>query len=68
MIVQSINEETKTVYTTWFSDSRECEEGEFPANSLDRANPPKTAAKKPAASAKAKPGRKPTVNNAVKKR
>jgi hypothetical protein len=63
MIVQSIEEETKTINTTWFSDSHECQEGSFPASSLDRAEPPKTAAKKPAASFKAKPSKKPVANN-----
>jgi hypothetical protein len=46
VIVQSIEEETKTVNTTWFSDSHECQEGSFPASSLDRAEPPKPAGRK----------------------
>jgi hypothetical protein len=45
MVVQSIEEETKMVNTTWFSDSHECQEGIFPASSLDRYEAPKTASK-----------------------
>jgi len=55
MVVQSIEEATKMVNTTWFSDSHECQEGLFPASSLDRYEPSKkasTKAKKPAAKAK----------------
>ena len=43
MVVQSIDEEAKTVNTTWFSDTHECQEGTFPASSLERAEPPKTS-------------------------
>ena len=57
MIVQSIDEETKTVVTTWFSDHNECQEGLFPGSALDRADPPK--AKAPGKTAAAGPkGRK----------
>jgi hypothetical protein len=54
MVVQSIEEDTKMVNTTWFSDSHECQEGLFPASSLDRyeASKSSTKAKKPAAKAK----------------
>ena len=45
MIVQSIDEESKLVATTWFSDHHECQEGFFPASALDRAEQPKTAPK-----------------------
>ena len=46
MVVQSVEEDTKMVNTTWFSDSHECQEGLFPASSLDRYEaPPKTASK-----------------------
>ena len=37
MIVNSIEEETKTAYTIWFSDRNECQEGSFPGSALDRA-------------------------------
>ena len=48
MIVQSINEETKMVNTTWFSDTHECQEGTFPASALERAELQKTSTvKKP---------------------
>jgi hypothetical protein len=48
MIVQSIDEETKMVNTTWFSDTHECQEGTFPASALERAEPPKpSTAQKP---------------------
>ena len=49
MVVQSIEVETKTVITVWFSDSNEYQEGAFPASALDRVEAkaaPK--AKKPA--------------------
>jgi len=45
MVVQSIDESTKMVNTTWFSDSHECQEGLFPASSLDRYEAPKAASK-----------------------
>ena len=50
MVVQSIEEDTKMVNTTWFSDTHECQEGLFPASSLDRyeASKSSTKAKKPA--------------------
>jgi hypothetical protein len=45
MVVQSIEEDTKMVNTTWFSDNHECQEGLFPGSSLDRYEGPKTAPK-----------------------
>jgi hypothetical protein len=45
MVVQSVEEETKMINTTWFSDSHECQEGAFPASSLDRYEAPKAASK-----------------------
>ena len=45
MVVQSVEEDTKMVNTTWFSDSHECQEGMFPASSLDRYEAPKAASK-----------------------
>ena len=60
MVVQSIDEETKTVFTTWFSDGHVCEEGSFPGSALDRAEPKTSGAKKAAAGKKtARPGKKP---------
>ena len=48
MVVQSIDEETKMVNTTWFSDTHKCQEGTYPASALERAEPPKTGTvKKP---------------------
>jgi len=56
MVVQSVEEDTKMVNTTWFSDSHECQEGLFPASSLDRYEAPKASskAKKTAKATKAK--------------
>jgi len=55
MVVQSIKEDTKMVNTTWFSDNHDCQEGVFPASSLDRYEAPKAALKtKKAAKAKKK--------------
>jgi len=36
MVVKAINEETKIITTTWFSDHNEFQEGFFPASALDR--------------------------------
>ena len=55
MVVQSIDEETKSVMTTWFSDGHVCQEGMFPGSALDRAEPPKAAK----AAKKGGSGRKP---------
>ena len=57
MVVQSIDEEAKTVYTTWFSDGSVCQEGTFPGSALDRADPPKASKEKKAAG-KAQAGRR----------
>ena len=56
MVVQSIDIETKMVYTTWFSDNNECQEGSFPGSALDRAESkaPKAMAGPKAKAAKAK--------------
>jgi hypothetical protein len=45
MVVQSVEEDTKMVNTTWFSDSHESQEGQFPASSLDRHEAPKASTK-----------------------
>ena len=44
MVVQSIDEEAKMVTTAWFSDNNEYQEGFFPGNALDRAEPPNAKA------------------------
>jgi len=49
MVVKAINEETKLVTTSWFSDDNAYQEGTFPASALDRAE-----AKKPATASKTK--------------
>jgi hypothetical protein len=36
MIVQAIDETSKIITTTWFSDSHEYQEGFFPTSALDR--------------------------------
>ena len=46
MVVQSIDIEAKMVFTTWFSDNNECQEGSFPGSALERAES-KAAPKKP---------------------
>jgi hypothetical protein len=46
MVVQSVNEDEKTVTTTWFSDNHECQEGLFPGSALDRAEQKQKAAPK----------------------
>lgn len=50
MIVQSVNEADKLVTAVWFSETKEFQQGVFPAASLDRAE----AASKPAAKSKKK--------------
>jgi len=45
MVVKAVNEETKTITTSWFSDDNAYQEGTFPASALDRAvskKPPQT--------------------------
>jgi len=49
MVVKAINEETKIITTTWFSDCNEFQEGFFPASALDRVE-----VKKPAHAGKSK--------------
>jgi len=36
MVVKAINEETKIITTSWFSNGNEFQEGTFPASALDR--------------------------------
>ena len=49
MVVQSIDEGEKTVFTTWFSDNHECQEGTFPGSALDRVDLSQTPKAKKAA-------------------
>ena len=49
MVVQSIDEETKEIFTIWFADDHSAQTGVFPASSLDRAEQKQAAAKKTAA-------------------
>jgi len=53
MVVKAVNEETKLITTSWFSDTNAYQEGTFPASALDRAE----SKKPPQAS---KPTRKKT--------
>ena len=55
MIVQSIDEETKEIFTIWFADDHSAQTGVFPAGAIDRAEQKAAAAKKTAAK---KPGKK----------
>jgi len=48
MVVKAINEETKIITTSWFSNDNAFQEGTFPASALDRVE-----IKKPAQSGKA---------------
>jgi len=48
MVVKAINEETKIITTSWFSDANEYQEGTFPASALDRVE-----VKKPSQTGKA---------------
>jgi len=43
MIVKAINEETKIITTSWFSDNNEYQEGFFPGSALDRVETGKPA-------------------------
>jgi hypothetical protein len=55
MVVKAINEETKIITTSWFSDNNEFQEGTFPASALDRAEPSKSVqSKKPIKAKKSK--------------
>ena len=57
MVVQSIDEEAKTVLTTWFSDRHECQEGMFPGSALDRVDLSSAAKAKKAAPKAKKTGK-----------
>ena len=49
MVVHSIDEETKEIFTIWFADDHSAQTGVFPASGIDRAEVKTAAAKKPAA-------------------
>jgi hypothetical protein len=51
MVVLSVDPENKTVKTAWFSDTREAQEGVFPASALDRVEPEPAPTAKPAKTA-----------------
>jgi len=53
MVVKAINEETKIITTSWFSDNNEFQEGTFPASALDRVE-----TKKPVQSGKTSKAKK----------
>jgi len=53
MVVKAINEETKIITTSWFSNDNAFQEGTFPASALDRAE-----LKKPAPAGKTRKTRK----------
>jgi len=42
MVVKGINEETKIITTSWFSNDNAYQEGTFPASALDRVEAKKT--------------------------
>jgi len=42
MIVKAIDEKTKIITTSWFSDCKQYQEGFFPASALDRVEPKKS--------------------------
>jgi hypothetical protein len=60
MVVLSVDAESKTVTTVWFSDCKAAQQGVFPAASLDRVEPKAAPAAKSTRTAKkpAKSGRK----------
>ena len=49
MVVQSVDEETKEIFTIWFADDHSAQTGVFPTSALDRAEQKTAAARKPAA-------------------
>jgi len=52
MVVKAINEETKIITTSWFSNDNAYQEGTFPASALDRVEVKKPAQAKKASKAK----------------
>jgi|GEM_PF-1148982 len=58
MVVTSVEIEKKAVFTSWFSDSNEYQEGCFPASSLDRVEKAAKAASASRGTSRAKPQNK----------
>jgi len=54
MVVKAINEETKIITTTWFSDNNEFQEGTFHASALDRVETSKPVQSRKTSAPKAK--------------
>jgi len=52
MVVKAINEETKIITTTWFSNDNAFQEGTFPASALDRVEVKKSLPSKKSAKSK----------------
>jgi len=52
MVVKAINEETKIITTSWFSNDNAFQEGTFPASALDRVEVKKPTQAKKASKAK----------------
>jgi len=52
MVVKAINEETKIITTTWFSNDNAFQEGTFPASALDRVEVKKSVSAKKTTKAK----------------
>jgi hypothetical protein len=50
MVVKAINEKTKLITTSWFSNSNEYQEASFHSNALDRAEEKKAVQKTKSAS------------------
>ena len=65
MVVASVEAETKSVFTVWFSDSNEYQEGFFPASALDRVESEKS---RPAAKSAAKQAKPKTSSKLKSKR
>jgi hypothetical protein len=67
MIVQSVNPEEKLVTTIWFSDSKEIQQGVFPASALDRVEAPAAPVRERKNAAKITKTDKPARKSAGKK-
>ncbi|MDR2314272.1 MAG: hypothetical protein LBE02_07030 [Spirochaetaceae bacterium] len=57
MVVQSVDEEAKSITAVWFSDDHAAQTAVFPAKAVDRFEQKEKPARKPRAGAK-KPGRR----------
>jgi len=54
MVVSSVDADKREVTTVWFSNSGDAQRATFPAQALDRVEPPSSAAAKKSVPAKAK--------------